>query len=393
MTANFSCNTYPRPFTGEEYVSRLARVRAKMESQGFDVLFISSEAEMAYMTGYQAYSEYVPQLLVAFQDREPLLFLRDMDVCGALHSTWLAEGNVVGYAEKLIGNPDVSPYDFMLDQIKRYCPAGTTVGLDLNTLTAQNADRFRNALSGAVLKDSDSLVSWVRLVKSPAEVEIMRQAGKITSAAMIKAGEVIRPGVRECDAAAEICAALARGTEEYGGHNVLAPLMPAGTCTGAAHMTWTDRPYVAGEHVNMELGGDRHRYIAANMRSFSLGQPSDKLLRLHEASREGLEAALGVIKPGALCEDVAIAYGNVVNRHGFEKQSRCGYPIGIDWLEATASLHKGDLTPLEENMTFHIMLGMWVERDFGYVISETIRVSADGCECLTHVPRDLKINT
>ena len=74
---------------------------------------------------------------------------------------------------------------------------------------------------------------------------------------------------------------------------------------------------------------------------------------------------------------------------GFKKESRCGYAIGIDWLEPTASLKDGDMTELKPNMTFHLMLGNWIDEDFGYVISETIRVSDSGVEVLTSAPRKL----
>jgi Xaa-Pro dipeptidase/ectoine hydrolase len=47
------------------------------------------------------------------------------------------------------------------------------------------------------------------------------------------------------------------------------------------------------------------------------------------------------------------------------------------------------MTQLQTNMTFHLMLGNWVDEDFGYVISETFRVTPSGGEALTTAPRKL----
>jgi Xaa-Pro aminopeptidase len=47
------------------------------------------------------------------------------------------------------------------------------------------------------------------------------------------------------------------------------------------------------------------------------------------------------------------------------------------------------MTELKPNMTFHLMLGNWVDLDFGYVISETFRVTQTGVEVLTSAPRKL----
>jgi len=84
----------------------------------------------------------------------------------------------------------------------------------------------------------------------------------------------------------------------------------------------------------------------------------------------------------------------VIARHGMEKRSRIGYSVGLgyppDWGEHTMSLRPGDVTPLEPNMTFHMILGMWMD-DWGFELSETFRVTDAGAECLCSVPRGLTV--
>jgi Xaa-Pro aminopeptidase len=84
----------------------------------------------------------------------------------------------------------------------------------------------------------------------------------------------------------------------------------------------------------------------------------------------------------------------VIARHGLSKASRIGYSVGLnyppDWGEHTMSLRPGDRTVLEPNMTFHMILGMWMD-GWGFEVSETFAVTPSGAECLCTTPRDLVV--
>ena len=82
----------------------------------------------------------------------------------------------------------------------------------------------------------------------------------------------------------------------------------------------------------------------------------------------------------------------VLARYGIEKDSRCGYSIGLsyppDWGERTISFRPGDETVLEPGMTFHFMPGLWFD-DWGMEITESIAITETGVETLTNYPREL----
>jgi ectoine hydrolase len=85
----------------------------------------------------------------------------------------------------------------------------------------------------------------------------------------------------------------------------------------------------------------------------------------------------------------------VLRKHGIEKDSRTGYPVGIsyppDWGERTMSLRQNDRSVIEENMTFHFMPAIWTD-DWGFETSETIRIRPSGpAECLADVSRELVV--
>nr|GAJ37539.1 hypothetical hydrolase/peptidase Y4TL [Bradyrhizobium sp. DOA9] len=142
---------------------------------------------------------------------------------------------------------------------------------------------------------------------------------------------------------------------------------------------FTNQSGIQRHAVRLYLSADAHNVDWQAFRSHR---------RLHDGEVAGLEAALAAGKTSNTCSDVAIAFYTTLKKHGFEKESRCGY-AGIDWTEPTASLKEGDMTALKPNMTFQLMLGNWIGEDVGYVISEIFRVTDAGGEPFTKLPREL----
>lgn len=388
----------PQAFPRTEYLRRLDAVKAEMGRRDIDALVVSNAANITYLTGHTAYSSYVPQgVVVSIHEEEPTFIIRRMDSAAAIHETFLKRSNVIAYPESLFANSDRDGYDAIIDFLHERGLANRGVGLELSSLMLKTGlgharERFKARLPKTRIVDFSRAVDWIRFVKSDLEISIMREAADIASAAIMRAVDVIRPGVREAEAAAEIIGTLVRGVngKPSTGFPSAGPVFFCSSPRiGTAHMRWSEGVFRDGSQINLEVASVRYGYTAALMRTFIIGAPSDRLRRLHEAEVAGLEAALNTVRPGATCSDVANAFYRTIEKLGFKKDSRCGYPIGIDWSEPTASLRDGDMTVLKPNMTFHLMLGNWVEEDFGYVISETFRVTESGAEALTNVPRKL----
>jgi ectoine hydrolase len=125
-----------------------------------------------------------------------------------------------------------------------------------------------------------------------------------------------------------------------------------------------------------------------------MGQPSDDIRRAADAILVAIENALDRARPGVTCEEVAACVYEAFAKQGYSKENRTGYPVGLsyppDWGERTMSLRPGDRTPLAENMTFHLMPGLWTP-DWGVAITESFQVTAVGGVPLVQAPRELAI--
>ncbi|MCC8949267.1 M24 family metallopeptidase [Bradyrhizobium sp. Arg62] len=378
----------PQAFPRSEYLRRLSAVKAEMERREVAALVVTTPANITYLSGYTSKSGYVPQALVVFaSDEEPTFVTRRMDAPAAVHQMFVDRSRVIGYPEALIANPERDGYDAIIDLVLDKGLGQKGIGLEVKFLAAATTEKFRSRAAKATIVDFTNVVTWIRGVKSDLEIAVMRESAAIADAGMLRATEVIRPGVREADAAAEIIATLVRGAKGKPGTDLSSFFLCASPRASTCHIRWTEDVFRQGSQINLEFGGVRHGYVSALMRTMSIGKPSDRLRRLHEGEVAGLEAALAVAKPGATCGDVAVAFNATLKKHDFEKESRCGYAIGIDWTEPTASLKEGDSTILKPNMTFHLMLGNWIDEEFGYVISETFRVTESGSESFTKLPR------
>ncbi len=383
-------------FPEEEYRERIEATKARMRAAGIEVLWVTSPPNLNYLTGYDAWSFYVHQgVLVALEEPNPIWVGRAIDIPCVLHTTFLKMDSIHGYPDEYIREP-LHAFEFVASVVRSLGWSRSVIGVEMDThyFTGRAWDTLKTALPRCRFVDADRLVNWIRIVKSPREIEYMQQAGELTDRAMQAGVQAIAPGVRHCDVAGEVYRALIAGHPDYPGDVPDYQTMPKGARTSAPHLSWSGEPYVAGEACTLELGANRLRYTVPLARTLFIGTPPEKLVTLARVVSEGLEAALAAVKPGTTCQEVEDAWRRAIAHTGVVKESRIGYSVGIgyppDWGERTASLMPGDATVLAPNMTFHLMLGIW-GNDGGYEISETFRVTDQGHSCFSKVPRELLI--
>jgi ectoine hydrolase len=385
-------------FSREEYQARLARTRKAMDKAGIDILFVEDPSNMAWLTGYDGWSFYVHQGVLVFPDEDPIWWGRGQDRNGAIRTAWIAEDRMIPYADHYVQSTERHPMQTLAEIIRSKGYGSKRLGLELENyyFSAKAYLTLQQELPNAKLVDATALVNWQRAVKSEKEIEYMGRAARIVEAMHKRIREVAEPGLRKCDIVAEILNAGARRVDDFGGdYAAIVPLTPSGKDASAAHLTWDDRPMKSGEGTYFEIAGCYHRYHAPLSRTLFLGEPPAGMQKAEDAVLEGLEAGLNAARPGNTCGEVAKAFFDVLRKHGVEKDSRTGYPVGVsyppDWGERTMSLRQNDTSVIKENMTFHFMPAIWTD-DWGFETSETIRIRAQGpAECLADVSRELVV--
>ncbi len=385
-------------FTAEEYEARLEKTRASMNASGIDILVLADPANQHYLTGYDGWSFYTPQVvIVALKLKEPICIVRGIDANGARVTTSLPERNIYGYPDDYVQSELRHPYHYIGDiMVERGLETGVVaLEMDAYYFSPAGFNALQSKLPNVRFTDSKKRVNRVRSIKSATEIEFMRRAGRLAEKVMQRAYDVIAPGVRQCDAVAEIYQAGISGFEDFGGdYTSLVPMLPTGRGTSTPHLTWSDEPFSKGEATILELAGCYKHYHCPMARTLHLGSPPQHLTDTAKIVLEGLSAALDSARPGVLCEHVEAAWRSSIGKYGLTKESRIGYSTGVnyppDWGEHTMSLRPGDKTELKPNMTLHMIPGIWKD-DWGIEISECFLVTETGAEPFCSFPRPLYV--
>jgi len=386
-------------FDKSEYMNRLNKIKLEMQKNEIDILISTNPANMNYISGYDGYSFYVIQgVIILLNESEPLWVGRNMDCPGAQLTTWLSAENIVGYEDDYVQSDIKHPMHFFADVLKEKGVTKESIGLEWgqDSFNVTSSIELQKKLPNCSFKDASFLVNKVRMIKSEAEIYYMKHAGEISVNAMNVALNSIKDGVIESDVAAEIYKTLIKGTNKFqGDYPAIIPLMSAGKKISAPHLSWSNSQFKNGDIVTLELSGCVNRYHAPLARTILLGTPTEQYKSVVNVVLEGLHQMLDVIKPGITCDEVANRWNAVLENSTVKKDSRVGYPIGIgfppDWGEQTISIRSGDMNLLQENMTFHILPALF-EAETGFVVSESIRVTKNGCELLTNLTSDLVLN-
>ncbi len=383
-------------FSREEFADRLNATRAAMDDAGIDTLIVHDPSNMSWLTGYDGWSFYTPQCVIVGALGDPVWFGRGMDANGARRTTYLTDEDIVGYPDHYVMSTQRHAMDYLAATIltdRGWAAGRIGVEYDNYYYSARAHDRLFEHLPGASMVDATSLVNWLRLVKSPREIEYMRIAGTIVSKMHARILEIMTPGMRKNDLVAEIYHTGVTGTREHGGdYPAIVPMLPTGADASAAHLTWDDRELRMGEGTFFEIAGVFRRYHVPLSRTVHLGPPPARWLAAEEGLLSSIAAGLATVAPGTTFEEMHRAFITELRSHGFDKESRAGYGIGLsyppDWGERNISIRPGELTEMKPGMTFHFMPALWQD-DWGLEITESVLVTETGYELLADVPRQL----
>lgn len=375
----------PHPiFDQAEFDARLLRVRAALRKAGVAAGLFDEIEAMAWIGGYGS-SLNRWRCLVVPVEGEPFILIRALDANVCRGQSWVRD--VLTYRDW------DDPMPVLAAALAARGLAAARIGLDCNSY-AMSVARFaamQRALPDAALVDLGPLANELRLVKSPAEIALLRRTAAIADAAVLEAARACLPGHTQRDAAA----AAMRCFMEQGADP--SPPGPITAVTGwdFLHGPTEARPLARGDLVHIELTPRIAGYSARIMRLASLGPPAPATLAATETLATLQDAQIAAMKPGAVAREVDAILREGVVRAGLREtyENITAYTLG---LYAPQTPRTSDftriLTPaadwtLEAGMVFHVYASAG-----GTALSETVLVGPEGPERLTKTPRTLLVN-
>ncbi len=366
-------------FPIDEYERRIRELRERMGERNIDAMIVSDPENLFYLTGHQTTGYSHLQALVVPIDAEPYMVMRLLEETNIGPRTWV---------EKTWTYHDTGdPVETLYNALHETGLSDQTIGYERSSyfFPTYLEDQFTATLMDAELVDCAGIVEQGRARKSPVEIELMYRAAKATEAGMQAGIDAVAAGVTENDIAAATHQAMFAAGGEY---PAVVPYITSGPRCCIGHATWEGREVQPDECVFLEGAGCVRRYHTAMMRTVFVGQPPDEMFEAEATVLQALKAMKKTMKPGRTAAEVDHAAREVISAQSPSGNllTRSGYMIGIafapSWDEGyMLSLMPGEDTVLQEGMTFHII--PWIhgiEGDHVMGISDTVRVTDDGCE-------------
>jgi Xaa-Pro aminopeptidase len=371
-----------KPIDAAERADRLRRAQALMRAHGLAAVLVEPGASLIYFTGVRwSRSERLTAVVLPVEG-EPLIvtpFFEEPSVRETLAIP----------AELRVWQEDESPIARVVDWLKARKLDRGAIGIE-ETVRFFASDGLARALPGTRIVSADPVVRGCRMLKTPAEIALMKLAADVTVAAY----RWTVPRIREGMTPAEIGALMTAATTKLGGNSQFA-LVLLGEAAAYPHGTGKPQRVREGEVVLMDCGCTVDGYQSDISRTFVPGRAPAEVRRVWDLVAEGQRIALAAAKVGAPAGSVDDAVRRFYVSQGFGPDyrlpglsHRTGHGIGLDGHEPVNLVH-GEATRLAPGMCFSNEPGIYLPGKFGVRLEDCFHMTANGPAWFSEPPRGL----
>jgi Xaa-Pro aminopeptidase len=376
------------------YPARMEDFRRRLGAAGIDVALITDDDSVYYLTGYYDYLHMDfgrPTILVVPREGETLLITPSMEL---------------DMAEAAARVDRIAPWnDGHGDEWRAALPGAVAgsgrVGMEPDLMPPPVRSYLERIVEGPRLADVAPVLAEQRMIKSEQELRLARHAGEVAMAMMDAGRAAIGDGVAEYEVALATAQAGTRKAAEllraHYDDACMSPnthflqIMASGREITKPHHRASTRVMKRGEPVFLCFCGmtDFHRFKLGFDRTFWIGEIADeRQAELYEVAVASQAAALAAVRPGVTAESVHAAYAEVIQRAGFAYPFRCGRATGYSFLEKP-QLVFGDRTILRPGMVLAVDGSVSLAKTFRAQVGDSVIVTDDGYEPITHHAKDL----
>jgi Xaa-Pro aminopeptidase len=362
------------------FLARQKSLREQLGAARLDVLLISHLPNIRYLCGFTGSAGF---LLVA---ETGAVFFTDARYTRQAGDE--VKGAKVVIARKAVLN---SVGDWIGARHKK--SKGWTLGIEADHITVAERKRLSDLLpSGVRLRNAPAMVERARMVKEDAELELIRAAVQLGATLFDGALEVLRPGTKETEVAAEMeYAARRAGAEAMSFPTIIA----SGARSALPHGRATEQAIAPGAFVVCDFGVILAGYCSDQTRTVWVGAASSVLAKnndarhAYESVREAQEAAIAAVRPGATVVEVDAAARKVLRkaRLGRYFTHSTGHGVGLEIHEGPR-IAAGQEEVLRPGMVITIEPGIYFPGKWGIRIEDMVAVNERGCEVLTPTSKD-----
>jgi Xaa-Pro aminopeptidase len=384
-----------RGFSTAEFEQRLANAQALMKQQGFDLLLLTTEAEIRYFSGFLTLfwqSPTRPWFLLLPAHGNPVAVIPGIGE-EIMRKTWISDIRTWSSPQ-----PEDEGVSLLTETIRellqgnsKNAKIGLTKGAESTIrMPLEDLERLQALLSNCQWQNCTPIIRQLRMVKSAAEIAKLRHICTITSTTFSQAKQLFHIGqpldeafrafkIAMLQNGADDVPYLVGGADQGGYGDVISPPQPT--------------PLAAGDVLMLDTGAVFDGYYCDFDRNFAFEHASDAAKRAYITLHKATDAGFAAIKPGNTCAQVFQAMQAVIEEAGGGSGGvgRMGHGLGMQLTEWPSNM-LSDQTVIEENMVLTLEPSMSITEGKIMVHEENLVVHADSAEYLSQrAPSELPI--
>jgi len=373
--------------------NRLTLFQNTLAEKNIDLALITDEDNVYYLTGYYDYLHMEfgrPTILVVPQNGPVVLITPTIDLNAAQSA---AQVDRIAPWNDGMGNE-------WREELPKAIRNTTTIAVEPDHMPPMVRAYVSEVIDTQRLGNATALLSAMRMIKSPEELQLARHAGEVATAMMLAGRGAIADGVPEFEVAIATSQAGTRKaadllTRHYADTDMspnthFLQIMASGESIIKTHHRASTRIMHKGDPVFLCFCGmtNFHRFKLGFDRTFWIGDAPKDQIAVYEVAVASQKAALNALRPGVTAESIHAEYANVIQEAGYDYPFRCGRATGFSFLE-TPQLVTGDKTIIQPGMVLAIDGSVSVET-FRAQVGDSVIVTEDGWEPLTQHSKALQ---
>ena len=358
--------TFP-DFPEAEWKGRINRAKELMSENEIDALVVWKRENVRYFFGFQTGHWGIPSLQPAVGiipvDGEPLLIVPTLFVGNAQGFCWTRN---IRYQERAHEVPEERALPKEVATIIKEIGCGQkNIALEMGFLGCMwiprplnDIEAFKAALPDARFVDGDKVIWGCRMIKSPLEVDRIRQACGVLAECYSAVIEQYRPGMSEMDVGKIILRVQVESGDFRGGDTIIAGHVGS-TQKGHIYdcLALDDVMITNNDHIALDLQHKHKGYWSDITRILRAGPIPDRLKRDYELTVECIDNAAGMIRPGVKANEIYKAAVEPLQHAGITRlPDMTGHGIGMD-IHEPPSLDNTNEMLLQEGMVLALEVG------------------------------------
>lgn len=347
------------------------RVETIINELNIDAVLISNGNNMRYVSGFSGETGYL------YISKKHHMVITDF------RYTYQAEAEAEGYEIVTIGS---GGYEEAINDILRTDNVKRLGFESMDMLYSKYEDLSKKLIVDQLVPIKDE-ITRLRRIKTPKELEYIRQAESIGDKVFTEILTYIKPGMTELEIAARIEYLL----KVYGGERTsFSAIVASGVNSSMPHAVPSKKKIEPGDFVTMDFGCVYEGYCSDMTRTIVVGKASEKQKEIYNIVLEAQLAALDVIKAGIKGKDVDKVARDIIYKAGYEGcfGHGLGHSVGL-FIHEEPRLSPAEEEILEAGMTETVEPGIYVRGFGGVRIEDLIVVTEDGYENYTHSDKSL----